>query len=249
MSKNTDLINNVKKSNGALTVFNKSVYGNLWYVDKLNKLCFTFSPRGGCSISFQCYLDLLGLLKDGLEYNSFIHIYRVEVFNKNVETIPINNLITQGYLFIKFIINPYIRAVSIFRAQTSHNLSFRTYLKQLINNETYYFNDNDKYHLHKQYIDGEEQIINKYIRIDKYETHTIRLDNGNYYSIDVNKYTSIHHGKKTSSTSFCGDINKDEINEKLPCSYKFFYDDEIKLLVEKYYKDDIEKYKFSFDDF
>jgi hypothetical protein len=249
MSENTYLINNVKNSNGALTVFNKSVYGNLWYVDKLNKLCFTFSPRGGCSISFQCYLDLLGLLKDALEYNSFIHIYRGEVFNTNVETIPINKLSSDGYLFIKFIINPYIRAVSIFRAQNSHNLSFRAYLKQLVNGEINYFNNNDKYHLHKQYIEGEELIINKYIRIDKYETHTIRLNNGDYYAIDVNKYTSIHHGKKTSNTSFCGDIPKNEINKKLPSSYKFFYDDEIKSLVEKYYKDDIEKYNYSFDDF
>ena len=246
---NDILINNVKKSNGALTVFNNSKYGDLWYVDKLNKLCFTFTPRGGCSISFQSYLDLLGLLKDGLEYDNFIHKYRAEVFNKNVETIPINNLFSNGYFFIKFIINPYIRAVSIFRAQTSHNLSFRAYLKQLVNGETDYFNNNDKYHFHQQYINGEEGIINKYICIDKYEKYNIKLHNGEDYVIDVNKYTSIHHGKKTSDKSFCGDIPKNEINKKLPCSYKYFYDDEIKSLVEKYYKDDIEKYKFSFDDF
>ena len=249
MTENIDLINNVKNSNGALTVFDKSKYGDLWYVDKLNKLCFTFTPRGGCSISFQCYLDLLGLLKDGLDYNSFIHIYRLEVFNKNVETIPINKLCMEGYLFIKFIINPYIRAVSIFRAQTSHNLSFREYLKQLVNNEIDYFNNNDKYHLHQQYINGEEIVINKYICIDKYETHTVKLHNGEDYVIDVNKYTSIHHGKKTPNRNFCGDVPKNEINKKLPCSYKFFYDDEIKELVETYYKDDIEKYRFSFDDF
>jgi hypothetical protein len=176
-------------------------------------------------------------------------MYRADVFNKNVETISINDLITQGYSFIKFIINPYIRAVSIFRAQTSHNLSFRDYLKQLVNGEIDYFNDNDKYHLNQQYIHGEKIVINKYICIDKYETHTIKLHNGDDYVIDVNKYTSIHHGKKTSDTSFCGDVPKNEINNKLPCSYKYFYDDEIKSLVEQYYKDDIEKYRFSFDDF
>ena len=248
MNENTDLDNNAKNSNGALTVFNNSKYGDLWYVDKLNKLCFTFTPRGGCSISFQCYLDLLGLLKDGLDYNSFIHKYRCDIFNKNIENIPINKLCSEGYLFIKFIINPYIRAVSIFRAQTSHNLSFREYLKQLVSENTDYFNDNDKYHLHQQYINGEESIINKYICIDKYETHTIKLNNDQDYVIDVNKYTSLHHGKKTSNTSFCGDVPKNEINKKLPCSYKYFYDDEIKLLVEQYYKDDIEKYSMSFDD-
>ena len=249
MSENTELIDNIKNSNGALTVFNDSIYGNLWYVDKLNKLCFTFTPRGGCSISYQCYLDLLGLLNDGLNYNSFIHKYRGELFNKNVETIPINVLSNEGYTFIKFIINPYIRAVSIFRAQTSHNLSFRDYLKQLVNNEIDYFNDNDKYHLHQQYIKDEESVINKYICIDKYEKHTIKLHNGDDYIINVNKYTSPHHGKKTKDSTFCGDVSKNEINRKLPCSYRYFYDNEIKSLVEKYYKEDIEKYSFSFEDF
>jgi hypothetical protein len=113
----------------------------------------------------------------------------------------------------------------------------------------YLFTNHDKYHLHKQYITGEEDIINEYICIDKYEKHTIKLHNGEDYVIDVNKYTSIHHGKKTSNTSFCGDVPKNVINQKLPSSYKYFYDDEIKSLVEKYYKDDIENYGFLFDDF
>lgn len=34
------------------------------------------------------------------------------------------------------------------------------------------FNNNDKYHYHQQYIPGEEQIITKYIKIDKNETFT-----------------------------------------------------------------------------
>jgi hypothetical protein len=176
-------------------------------------------------------------------------MYRLEVFNKNVETIPINKLCMEGYLFIKFIINPYIRAVSIFRAQTSHNLSFREYLKQLVSEKLDYLNINEKYHLNQQYINGEESIINKYICIDKYETHTVKLHNGEDYVINVNKYTSSHHGKKTDNRIFCGDDPRNEINNNLPCSYKFFYDDEIKSLVETYYKDDIEKYCFSFDDF
>ena len=48
--------------------------------------------------------------------------------------------------------NPSIRAGTINLAQTSHNLSFKNYVKQLVNNEIDYFNDNDKYHLHPQNI-------------------------------------------------------------------------------------------------
>jgi len=243
-----ELICNIKKKNLSITGYGNSIYKDLFYCDNENKICISFTPRGGCSISFQQYLDLIGLLKDGLDYNPFIHFYRCEIFIPNVKFINIDELIKQKFTFVKFIMNPYIRAVSIFRAQTSHNLSFRKYLKQLINNEIDYFNDNDKYHYHQQYIPGEEKIITKYIKIDKNETFEIKLSNGTPYNLDVNKFTSYHHGKKTENTNFCGDLLKDNINNSLPKSYKYFYDEEIKKMVDIYYKQDIENYKYSFDD-
>jgi hypothetical protein len=146
--------------------------------------------------------------------------------------------------------NPYIRAVSIYRVQTSHNLSFREYLRQLVNNKIDYFNKNDKYHYHTQYIDGEEKIITKYIKINENEKYTTPLSDGTLYTIDVNKYTSRHHGKKNAeNTTFCGDLPKDIVNKNLPKSYKYFYDEEIKIMVETLYKKDIEKYDYSFEDF
>lgn len=243
-----ELICNIKKKNVSKTKYGNSVYSTLFYCDNENKICVSFTPRGGCSISFQQYLELVGLLKDGLDYNPFIHFYRSKIFEPNVKFINIGELIEQQFTFVKFIMNPYIRAVSIFRAQTSHNLSFRKYLKQLINNEIDYFNKNDKFHYHQQYIPGEEQIITKYIKIDKNETFKIKLSNGTPYILDVNKYTSCHHGKKTDNPNFCGDLLKDNINHSLPKSYKYFYDEEIKKMVDIYYKQDIENYEYSFDD-
>jgi hypothetical protein len=121
--------------------------------------------------------------------------------------------------------NPYIRAVSIYRMQHSHNLSFREYLKQI---KTINFNDHDIFHMQSQYIHEEEKIPFIYIKIDENQTHTIKLANGQDYLLDVNKYTSIHHGKKTDSTDFCGDTPKEIVNQHLPSSYKYFYDNEIK---------------------
>ncbi len=242
------LISNIKQKDLGKTVYSNTVYSDLFYCDNENKICITFTPRGGCSIAFQQYLDLVGLLKDGLDFDPFIHCYRCYLFNDNIPLIDINQLIEQQYTFVKFIMNPYIRAVSIFRSQTSHNLSFRQYLHQLINNEVDYFNDNDKYHYHPQYILDEEKIITKYIKIDKNETFEIKLSNGTLYNLDVNKYTSCHHGQKTDYMEFCGDLPKDDINNHLPKSYKYFYDEEIKQMVYTYYKQDIEHYGYSFDD-
>ena len=242
------LIHNIKKNDLSYTIYGNHIYSNLWYTDNKNKVCITFTPRGGCSVSFQQYLDLNNLLNDGLNYNDFIHWYRIHIFIPNITYKNINELINEKYTFIKFIINPYIRAVSIFRAQTSHNLSFREYLKQLVNNNVDYFNGNDKYHYHEQYIKDEEKIITKYIKINENEKYTINLHN-KPYELNVNNYSSSHHGKKTEYTEFCGDTPKDTINKKLPKSYKYFYDDEIKCLVDIYYKNDIDKYDFTFDNF
>jgi hypothetical protein len=243
------LISNINKKNLSRTMYSKSIYGDLFYCDNENKICISFTPRSGCSIAFQQYLDLVGLLKDGLDYEPFIHLYRCKIFHPNVKDINIDELIKQQFTFVKFIMNPYIRTVSIFRAQTSHNLSFRQYLSQLINNKIDYFNDNDKYHYHQQYIPDEEKIITKYIKIDKNETFEIKLSNGKLYNLNANNYTSCHHGTKYDNTQFCGDLLKDDVNWRLPKSYKYFYDEEIKQMVDTYYKQDIEHYGYSFDNF
>jgi len=244
------LIYNIKQKNLGVTSYGTHVYSNLWYVCNKNKICMTFTPRGACSISFQQFLDLNNLLNDGLNYNSFIHHYRVECLDPIVEVCNIDELVDKKYTFVKFIIKPYIRAVSIYRLQTSHNLSFREYLRQLINKEIDYFNSNDKYHLHSQYINEEENIITKYVKIDKNETYQITLFDETLYTLDVNKYTSCHHGEKNiNNTEFCGDLPQDLVNINLPKTYKYFYDDEIKQMVELYYKEDIEHYGYSFDDF
>lgn len=244
---NNNYIDNISKSSAFKTKMNSDhLYSDLWYGDKINKICCTFSPRGGCTISFQCYLDLVNLLDNALNYNSFAHHYRTNILDNDITYIDINKLIEENYIFIKFIMNPYIRAVTIFRHQDSHNLSFREYLKQLVNNEIDYFNENDIYHLQQQYIKGEEKIITKYICINENEELIIKLKNNKIFKINPNNYSSIHHGIKTINTNFCGDIVKDEINNNLPSSYKYFYDDEIKKLVEIYYKDDFEQYNFTF---
>jgi len=244
-----ELVSRIKERNLGVTSYGKHVYNDLWYLCNKNKLCVTFTPRGGCSIAFQQYLDVVGLLNDGLIYDSnWLHSYRSEVFNNSINYYDIKELIDNNYTFIKFIMNPYIRAVSVYRAQESHNLSFRKYLIELINNKIDYFSENDKYHYHPQYIDGEEKIITKYIKINENETTQIELFDGTLYTLDVNKYTSNHHGMKNDkNTMICGDLPRRVINFNLPKKYKYFYDDEIRQMVEIFYKDDIEKYGFSFD--
>ena len=205
----------------------------MWYVDNINKIVVTFTPRAACSKSFSQFLDLVGLLDDGLSYDNFIHHYRCRLIDKNCSYIKIDELVKNNYTFIKFIMNPYIRAVSIYTGLVTNNfnLSFREFIKHILNNTIgNILNKNDNYHTYPQYIYGEESIITKYIKINENEKYTIKLANDTYYEI-------------------CGDISRKNVLPKLPKSYKHFYDDEIKTMVETYYKNDIEKYGFSFDNF
>ena len=93
-----------------------------------------------------------------------------------------------------------------------------------------------------------QHVITKYIKINENETFDITLQDGTLYTLDANRYTSSHHGNKNiTNTDFCGDKPRDIINDNLPASYKYFYDDEIKKMVETFYKNDIDKYGFTFE--
>jgi len=216
------------------------------YGDKDKKIAFMWSPRGGCSVTLKCFLDMVGLLEDAEKYSTWIHDFKVDLYTPNVPIISIPAMKNLGFHIIKTIVNPYSRAVSIWRVQTSHNLSFRDYLKQLVNNQIDYFSNNDKYHLRPQYITDEEKIVTKYIRLEKNETY---VPDGTMYTIDVNKYTSNHHAKRNESIQyFVGDIKLSDIHEIMPKSYKYFYDDEIKRMVYQYYKNDVDRYGYTFDE-
>jgi len=249
--KKKQYIDNIKNTFAIRTKFKiNHAYSDFIYGDFKNKICFAFTPRAGCSIGFQCYLDLMNLLNDGLTYHPFIHEYRTSLFIPNVKYVDIDILVKQKFFFIKFIMNPYIRAVSVFRQHTSRNYSFRQFITDLVNNNIDYYNTSEIYHHRPQYINGEEKYINKYIRINENETFNFKLQNHATYNIDLNKYSSIHHGKKNPDKNiFVGDIPLNDIKYNLPSSYKYFYDDDIKKKVETFYKDDVIKYNFKFDCF
>jgi len=118
-------------------------------------------------------------------------------------------------------------------------------MKLIVKNELDFLNENDRYHIYPQYIKGEESIITKYIKINENEKYNVKLSDNSIYELNLSNYTSLHHGKKTEHTDFCGDTEKKKL--VLPKTYKYFYDEEIKTLVDNFYKDDIEKYGFDFN--
>ena len=46
-------ISTIKQKDLCMTTYGHNIYSNLWYVCNKNKICITFTPRGGFSIAFQ----------------------------------------------------------------------------------------------------------------------------------------------------------------------------------------------------
>lgn len=69
------------------------------------------------------------------------------------------------------------------------------------------------------------------------------------YNLDVNKYSYCHHINRKTTYFFAEIYPKNNVIEKMLNSYKYFYDEEIKKIVDTYYKQYIEHYGYLFDDY
>lgn len=244
------MIENIKKKNISRTVYGTSTYKDLFYCDNTNKICFSFTPRSGCSVCFQQFLHLVGLLDDALEYDPFVHKYRI-FLNPYIKVVPLNKLIEEGYFFLKFIMNPYRRIISCFNYNPNEikkEMTFREYLSNLIENKdnSEIFTKDEIWHHQQQFIPGEMDFIDCYYVVNDDPTLKIKLLNGEIYTIDLSQFKSIHHTKKTKTEFFCGDIKYKNIINRFPEDYKYFYDKSIKKMVKKYFNQDINIYKFKF---
>lgn len=214
--------------------------------DKQNKIGIMWNFRAACTITLTTFFYFLNVI-DKYKTDYIHNTYRG--FKLHAEHEPLQYIQDEKYDIVKVIINPFQRAVSSYLLHKNHNLSFRQYLTKLLKDGISFVGDQLMIdHTKSQYIDGEEKYVSKYLKIDKNEKYTFKLLDGNEYLFDPNKTTSQHHSKRKDINYFVGDLKLSDVKTKIPKSYKKFYDDEIKEMVSTYFKDDIEKYNYTFDE-
>lgn len=223
----------------------KNQYSDIIYGCSSNKICFIFSPRAGFSVCFKCFLDFLNLLEDSI-YHDNVHDYRINYFLNFAKFKNFNELISEQYKIIKIIVNPYSRAVSIFKGMYSHNLNFEEFLLKVQNKDNFLSNY-ELFHSFNQYSEGEDNYITSYWKIDKNKSYEAKKD-GNTFIFDLNKYSSEHHSIRTVCNEFVGNTKLEIIREKTPKLYKYFYNDKIKKIVDNVYNNDVIKYNYNFED-
>ena len=237
--------------------FNDNNKHSLLYGDSNRKIAYIMTPRAGCSISFKFYLNSLDstLLEKSNKYNNFVHKYRIDIFDKNIKYIKIEQLIKENFKFIKFVVNPFQRAVSSFAMinindldNIKYNLNFKTYYENLYKNiNLHLYSKSDLIHTYPQYIIGEKELN---LTIYKLEDKDKKLYiNG--LEINLNKLSSSHHGNRNINNDCKKElykIKRKNILQNLPTKYNLMYNKDCLNYVENYYKDDIINYNYSIND-
>ena len=212
-----------------------------------SKVVFGWTYKAGCTVVIKMFLDQCGLLEEALALSEWVHIFRLSVLEQ--KQCPRH----KRFLRIKFVRNPYSRAVSSYFAVAYHrhlfgmfdsmkHLSFETFLKYLASGTAKWDG-----HFDKQFYEGEK--YHEIIHLEKMDEEIPRLNQ--MYGTRINwKFTSHHHYPKdpTMESEYQGakDFSK---NREPVGSYKAFYNEENRKLVESIYGDDILHYGYTFQDF
>lgn len=237
-----------------MTVKHKKIE-HMLFVHNKNKSNYKFiidwSAKAACTIICKIFFDYMDELEKALNYNNWIHKSRSKYYKK-YGIVNSNLLLSNKIIKIKFVRNPYSRAVSSYLHIMSTSVK-----KTLFNNEdmsfyTFLLNlEKKKYpsnpHYNLQMIDSEkEKTFNHIIKIENLEKEIKNLNK--LYNLNLNyDFTSNHHTVKHRIDINVCYVNFSQIL-KIPY-YNNFYDEKTKNLVYKIYKSDIIKYNYTFEDF
>jgi hypothetical protein len=225
-------------------------------------IIFFWSPRSGCTTLIRWFFFQNGLLQKAMDYNPWVHSYRMEVFEKgdHYKAGIIDQLLAGKKDTYKLIRNPYRRAVSSFLASIDndkimneiapnyHNgFSFKEFLYLI--RKIGVSKDRLNSHIAQQYDEGEEVIIKNYVRLENFSTELKAIEN-KYRLLDspiLSISNSSHHlsGKMVEKGAFANvKMSLKPYGRTLP-TYESFYDIETKDLVRELFKKDFEKYGYN----
>lgn len=233
-------------------------FSNMLIIPK-NKLLIDWKEKSGCTTIIKMVFRYLGILDDALNYNDWVHKYRMEVFYKKynkVNSLNISEGDYKNFSKIKFVRNPYTRAVSSYLHVMDNLEKYKNIYKNAFSDMSF-FNFLKKIkdikkpngHWQKQSRRIEKQNINFFDKIIKIEEIEKEIEEVNkiYNTSFIYNRNSSHHTKKSDNIDFVGNIKYSIIKNNIP-DYIYFYNNKIKNMVDIIYGDDIKIYKYKFSD-
>ena len=227
-------------------------------------IIFFWSPKSGCTSLIKWYFFQLGLLEKAIEYNPWIHYYRMNIHEQQENYLQkIKEQLSTGKKAIyKQVRNPYNRAVSSFFALFAsqdmmdqvfpngkpNDLSFKKFLYQIknIGVERGVMNP----HIAQQYVEGEEEIIKNYVHLECFTTEIRDIEKKyNLLESPIPSIITSHHHRTLKMTGLdektSQEVNasSDVLNE-ISADYRDYYDHEAIELVSELFSKDIENYGY-----
>lgn len=222
---------------------------------KINdKFIIDWTPKAGCTIVCKMIFDKLNILNEALKFHYWIHIYREKKYYQKYGRVNKKMLFNKNTIKIKFVRNPYDRAVSsylhacdtiILKQVDKDDISFEVFLKLLVKKKLPY---NPHYNLQSFKIENNAGLVfDKIIKLEKLDKHLEELKQE--YNLELENIFTSHHRKTTNSKNYyIGNLNFNEIKKQIP-TYNNFYNKKTKKLVEKIYGKDIKLYNYTFKEF
>ena len=222
------------------------------------KILVDWTPKAGCTTICKMAFKKLGILNEALAHSNWIHNFRSDKFYKRYGVVKELELINgkfNDFQIIKFVRNPYSRAISSYihamktprlnKIVGSNDISFHHFLN-LFKNEI--IEVEGHWRVQKIYYENNPKLKIKYVKIEKLEQELINLKKNKIVDFEYG-FSSNHHVKKNEDkTNFVGNMKFSKYKNEIP-NYRYFYNDKIKKLVEEIYKEDILTYKYSYNDF
>ena len=243
--------------------------------DDRHKIILIWTPKAGCTLGVSMMFQHMGLLKKALACKQGpIHGYRHH-FYRTVGYVDVNkHIVAEKYRVLKLIRNPYDRAVSQYlfcMKRDKLRQSFREYLQILKDHKMVYM-VNGKHmprvtnHSLTQYIPGEEKYVTEYLRLESIHSDLQRITAKYGWKLLIpGGIPTAHHtlreggggsgsgsGGGAGSTDggggsvYLGDKPFAQLPQKVPSSYRCFYNADTRRLVEELYGDDVRRYGYAF---
>jgi hypothetical protein len=235
-------------------------------VDNSRKILMEFSPKAGCTSAVVMFAENMGY-KYGVHYTGWPHDFREKMLYRACGNAYWCMYFDPTWYRFKVVRNPYERAVSsyihcmetviltkLIPASQHNTTSFLDFMRLVSR-----LPEKTVYRVALQHISYQvstlerdlkhHQNISLYRTIVKIEDPTealatINNATGSNFSL---KFKSSHHTRRHNGTQiFVGDKPYDEIRNSIPETYKYFYNSEIKALVEKVYLRDLKMYNYSY---
>ena len=217
-----------------------------------------WTAKAGCTIAMKMLFDYMNVLEEALEYNPWVHNYRMHVYYDKFGRVTEKHMNSKNYLKLKFVRNPFNRAVSSFihcckypfllAEYENSNPSFNDFLKLLHSKKLGINCGGGHYRIQNWDLN---RIYDKIIQIENINDHIHSLNQK--YNVNLkNDFSSNHHVKKSKYIKNFGNVKRNEIlnyfasnNQESP-TYDSYYSDENYQLVSDIYSDDITPLGYTF---